>query len=138
MTFDPSKTSDVEKMSAADFPVWRTSKQNEVIAQMYYFIDLLCAIQIASHAAGTTFNHAARTMMTLATSAYVEVAYTLRELSILDTSGNRDGFTNKRRDDILKQLRGQYETGRKLFTFAIANASKDVQSSITYFIPKYL
>ena len=70
-------------------------------------------------------------MMTLATSAYVEVAYTLRELSILDTSGNRNGFTNERRDDILKQLRGQYETGRKLFTFAIANASKDVQSSIT-------
>ena len=77
-------------------------------------------------------------MMTLATSAYVEVAYTLRELSILDTSANRDGFTNEKRDDILKQLRGQYETGRKLFTFAIANASKDVQSSITYFIPKYL
>ena len=76
--------------------------------------------------------------MTLATSAYVEVAYTLRELSILDTSGNRDGFTNERRDDILKQLRGQFETGRKLFTFAIANASKDVQSIITYFIPKYL
>ena len=76
--------------------------------------------------------------MTLATSAYVEVAYTLRELSILDTSGNRDGFTNERRDDILKQLRGQYETGRKLFTFAIANASKDVQSSITYFFSKYL
>ena len=67
-----------------------------------------------------------------------EVAYTLRELSILDTSGNRDGFTNERRDDILKQLRGQYETGRKLFTFAIANASKDVQSIIAYFIPKYL
>ena len=77
-------------------------------------------------------------MMTLATSAYVEVAYTLRELSILDTSGNRDGFTNERRDDILKQLRGQYETGRKLFTFAIANASKDVQSIIIYFILKYL
>ena len=67
-----------------------------------------------------------------------EVAYTLRELSILDTSGNRNGFTNERRDDILKQLRGQYETGRKLFTFAIANASKDVQSIIAYFIPKYL
>ena len=76
--------------------------------------------------------------MTLATSAYVDVANTLRELSILDTSGNRDGFTPDRRDDILRQLRGQYETGRKLFTFAIANASKDVQSIITYFIPKYL
>ena len=44
MTFDPSKTSDVEKMSAADFVVWRTSKQNEVISQMYYFTDLLYAI----------------------------------------------------------------------------------------------
>ena len=30
MTFDASKTSDVEKMSSADFGVWRTSKQNEV------------------------------------------------------------------------------------------------------------
>ena len=65
--------------------------------------------------------------MTLATSAYVEVAYTLRELAILDTSQNRDGFTAKRKDDILKQLRGQYENGRKMFTFAIANTSKSVQ-----------
>ena len=76
--------------------------------------------------------------MTLATSAYVEVAYTLRELAILDTSATRDGFTVERKDDILRQLRGQYETGRKLFTFAIANASKDIQSIITYFIPKHL
>ena len=79
-----------------------------------------------------------RSLTRQATSAYVEVAYTLRELSILDTSANRDGFTIEKRDDVLKQLRGQYETGRKMFTFAIANASKDVQLSITYFIPKYL
>ena len=45
-------------------------------------------------------------MMTLATSAYVEVAYTLCELAILDTSANRDGFTDAKRDDILRQLRG--------------------------------
>ena len=76
--------------------------------------------------------------MTLATSAYVEVAYTLRELAILDTSQNRDGFTAERKDDILKQLRGQYENGRKMFTFAIANASKDVQFNITQFILKSL
>ena len=62
--------------------------------------------------------------MTLSLASYVEVANTLGELSILDTSGNRDGFTPNKRDDILKQLRGQFETGRKLFTFAIANASK--------------
>ena len=66
-------------------------------------------------------------MMTLATAAYVEVAYTLRELAILDPSQRVDGFTAERKDDILRQLRGQYENGRKMFTFAIANASKNVQ-----------
>ena len=65
--------------------------------------------------------------MTLSIASYVEVANTLRELSILDTSGNRNGFNADKRDDILRQLRGQYETGRKLFTFAIANASKNFQ-----------
>ena len=63
--------------------------------------------------------------MTLSLASYVEVANTLRELSILDTSDNRHGFNANKRDDILKQLRGQFETGRKLFTFAIANASKE-------------
>ena len=64
--------------------------------------------------------------MTLAVGAYVEVSNTLRELSILDTSCNHDGFNVDKRDEILRQLRGRYETGRKLFTFAIANASKNI------------
>ena len=132
MTFDPSKPTDVETISTMDFAVWRTGKQNEVR------YDMIFLIQIVSHAAGGSFNLPARTLMTLSLASYVEVANTLGELSILDTSGNRDGFTNERRDDILRQLRGQYETGRKLFTFAIANASKDVQSIIIYFIPKYI
>ena len=75
--------------------------------------------------------------MTLATSAYVDVANTLRELSILDTSGNRDGFTPDKRDDILRQLRGQYETGRKLFTFGIANASEYPNFSINPLLLHY-
>ena len=62
--------------------------------------------------------------MTLSLAAYVDVANTLRELSLLDVSDNRHGFNANRRDDVLKQLRGQFETGRKLFTFSIANASK--------------
>ena len=62
--------------------------------------------------------------MTLSLAAYVDVANTLRELSMLDVSDNRHGFNANRRDDVLKQLRGQFETGRKLFTFSIANASK--------------
>ena len=37
MSFDPSKSTDVEKMTSADFAVWRTSKQNEVIAYVYCF-----------------------------------------------------------------------------------------------------
>ena len=30
MAFDPSKVTDVETMTNADFSVWRTSKQHEV------------------------------------------------------------------------------------------------------------
>ena len=66
----------------------------------------------------------AKTLMTLSLAAYVDVANTLRELSLQDVSDNRHGFNANRRDDVLKQLRGQFETGRKLFTFSIANASK--------------
>ena len=66
----------------------------------------------------------ARTLMTLSLAAYVDVANTLRELSLLDVSDNRHGFTANRRDELLRQLRGEYENGRKLFTFSIANASK--------------
>ena len=66
----------------------------------------------------------ARTLMTMSLSAYVDVAGTLREMSLLDVSDNRRGYTANRRDEVLKQLRSQYENGRKLFTFSIANASK--------------
>ena len=62
--------------------------------------------------------------MTLALNAYVDVAGTLRELALLDVSDNRHGYTANRRDELLRQLRGEYENGRKLFTFSIANASK--------------
>ena len=66
--------------------------------------------------------------MTLATAAYVEVAYTLREVAILDPSQRVDGFTADRKGDIVRQLRKQFENGRKMFTFAIANASKNFLS----------
>ena len=68
--------------------------------------------------------------MTLSLAAYVDVANTLRELSLLDVSDNRHGFTAGRRDDVLRQLRGQFENGRKLFTFSIANASKRLTNLI--------
>ena len=65
--------------------------------------------------------------MTLSVNAYVKVAYTLREVAILDPSQREHGFTAERKDEILRQLRKQFENGRKMFTFAIANASKNVQ-----------
>ena len=80
--------------------------------------------KIATHAGGGSFNLPARTLMTLSLSAYVDVAGILREMSLLDVSDNRHGYTANRRDEVLKQLRSQYENGRKLFTFSIANASK--------------
>ena len=76
--------------------------------------------------------------MTLSVNAYVEVAYTLREVAILDPSQRVDGFTAERKDEILRQLRKQFENGRKMFTFAIANASKNVHSNITQCTPKSL
>ena len=88
------------------------------------FIRLILYDKIATHAGGGTFNLPARTLMTLSLSAYVDVAGTLREMSLLDVSDNRRGYTANRRDEVLKQLRSQYENGRKLFTFSIANASK--------------
>ena len=77
-------------------------------------------------------------MMTLSVNAYVEVAYTLREVCILDPSQRADGFTAERKGDILRQLRKQYENGRKMFTFAIANASKNFYPYTTQFTLKSL
>ena len=65
-------------------------------------------------------------MMTLSVNAYVDVAYTLREVYILDPSQRENGLTVERKGDILRQLRKQFENARKMFTFAIANASKNL------------
>ena len=78
-------------------------------------------------------------MMTLAVNAYIDVAYTLRVVYVLDPSQRENGLTAERKGDILRQLRKQYENARKMFTFAIANASKNFffPHSIQ-FIPKSL
>ena len=96
------------------------------------FFRLILYVKIAAHAGGGSFNLPARTLMTLALNAYVDVAGTLRELSLLDVSDNRHGFTQNRRDELLKQLRGEYENGRKLFTFSIANASKRLWKTLYF------
>ena len=129
MGFDPTKRTEIEEMTSGDYAVWRTSKQNEVRFSDNIFIKLMLYDKIATHAGGGSFNLPARTLMTLSLSAYVDVAGTLRELSLLDVSDNRHGYTANRRDEVLKQLRSQYENGRKLFTFSIANASKRFKKS---------
>ena len=67
-------------------------------------------------------------MMTLAVNAYIDVAYTLRVVFVLDPSQRENGLTAERKGDILRQLRKQYENARKMFTFAIANASRNLHS----------
>ena len=37
MTFDPTKVTDIEGMTAVDFGVWKSTKQNEV-TQMFKYI----------------------------------------------------------------------------------------------------
>ena len=77
-------------------------------------------------------------MMTLSVNAYVDVAYTLREVYILDPSQRENGLTAERKGDVLRQLRKQYENGRKMFTFAIANASKNLYPYTIQFTLKSL
>ena len=77
-------------------------------------------------------------MMTLAVNAYIDVAYTLRVVYILDPSQRENGLTAERKGDILRQLRKQYENARKMFTFAIANASKNLYPYTIQFTLKSL
>ena len=68
----------------------------------------------------------ARTLLTLSLGAYAEAANTLREVANLETSARAGGLSRHKKPEILKQLRLQYETGRKLFVFATTNAGKNV------------
>ena len=68
----------------------------------------------------------ARMLLTLSLSAYAEAANTLREVANLEPSGRANGLNRDKKPEILRQLRMQYENGRKLFVFAMANAGKDI------------
>ena len=49
---------------------------------------------------------------------------TLRQLAEVTSSDHRNKFDKDKKKETLKQLRGQFENGRKLFNFALVNASK--------------
>ena len=41
MTFDPSKETEIEGMTAADFGVWKSAKQNEVTRMFKHIFDFI-------------------------------------------------------------------------------------------------
>ena len=92
-----------------DFAVRRTGKLNKISYNS--LTNYFHTIQTALHAAGG-FSHSGRSLMTLAVSAYVEVANALHELSILDTPGISDSFNIDKRDETRRQLGDQFKTGR--------------------------
>ena len=56
--------------------------------------------------------------------AYVMSGATLSQLAEVTTSDRHNKFDRDKKKETLKQLRGQFENGRKLFNFALVNASK--------------
>ena len=64
-----------------------------------------------------------RTLITLSLDAYVQSADTLRQLADVTASDRRTRFNVDKKRETLRQLRGQFENGRKLFNFALVNAS---------------
>ena len=70
-----------------------------------------------------------RTMMTMAINAYVHSGDTLRQIADVRPSAHERGLNLDKKTEILKQLRIQFENGRKMFNFALVNASKYTFSS---------
>ena len=70
-----------------------------------------------------TLSAPGRTLITLSLDAYVQSADTLRQLADVTASDRRTRFDVDKKRETLRQLRGQFENGRKLFNFACVNAS---------------
>ena len=64
-----------------------------------------------------------RTLITLSLDAYVQSGDTLRQLADVTASDRRTRFDVDKKRETLRQLRGQFENGRKLFNFALVNGS---------------
>ena len=62
-------------------------------------------------------------MVTMAIDAYVNAGNTLRQIAETRASANDRGLNLEKKTEILKQLRIQFENGRKMFNFALVNAS---------------
>ena len=64
-----------------------------------------------------------RSLLTMAIETYTSQGNTLRLIAKMEPSVRERGFNDGKKEEILKQLRTQFETGKKLFNFALINAS---------------
>ena len=67
--------------------------------------------------------------MTMAIDAYVNSRDTLRQIAEVRPSAHDRGLNLDKKAEILKQLRIQFKNGRKMFIFALVNASMYTFSS---------
>ena len=75
------------------------------------------------HYVSGTLSAPGRTLITLSLEAYIQSADTLRQLADVSASDRRTRFDVDKKRETLRQLRSQFENGRKLFNFACVNAS---------------
>ena len=106
----------------------QTSRYGEALSTARYLVEirdirLYCnSLQVVQYAAGT-LSAPARTLITLSLEAYIQSADTLRQLADVSPSDRRTRFDSDKKKETLRQLRSQFENGRKLFNFACINAS---------------
>ena len=90
MTFDVNKVTEVEQMSIADFGVWKSAKQNEVIT--------LIANNLKTHF-----------LTGLALEAYTDAANTLRKVATMETSNRVLGFSRENKNETAPQPAGEWK-----------------------------
>ena len=113
-TFDNSVPLDIEGMAPSVFKNWVSGCHNEV----------------ASASAGG-ISKPARTMLKFALDLYTKNAAIVREVANLETSrGGENKLTDAKKTELLVMLRDDYEISRKMFNFAIINASVNINFKI--------
>ena len=60
----------------------------------------------------------------MAVAAYTDAAEALRHAANIEISNRVLAYSRENKNDHLKILRGNYETGRKIFYFALINAGE--------------
>ena len=125
--FDCNKAAEVEGVTDANFAAWKSGKQSEV-KRLINSCTCKFSLQVATFVTGA-LAAPGRTMMMMAIDAYVHSGDTPRQIAEVRPSANNRGLNLDKKTEILKQLRTQFENGRKMFNFALVNASMYTFSS---------